>query len=146
MKAGPVLSVLLLVLFTFNQAHAQARQKQPGQTAQSSLTITATVAPSVWLVMEPDGKRDIVVANAPDGKDSFVHVPAASAGKKKTEAEKQSFADAARARHSQSAAVQFSFPAAPQQLEVTTATVMMDVAEGGKTERQTVKLTTVVAR
>lgn len=146
MKAASVLFALLLVIFTFNKAHPQARQQQPGQTAQGSLTVTATVAPSVWLVMEPDGKRDVVIANAPDGKESFAHVPAARAGRKRAGAEKRSSADAAPARHGQSESVQFNFPAAPLQFEVTTTTVMMDVAENGKTERRAVKLTTVVAQ
>ena len=54
--------VLILVLFTCNVSHSQARQGQSGSSAQSSLTVTATVESSVWLIMEPNGKREVVVA------------------------------------------------------------------------------------
>jgi hypothetical protein len=65
--------VLILFLFGCNVAHSQERHGQTGSSAQSSLTVTATVEPSVWLIEEPDGKRDVVVANAPDPKESFYH-------------------------------------------------------------------------
>lgn len=34
-----------------------------------------TVKSSVWLMMTPDGKQETIVANAPDSKESFFHVP-----------------------------------------------------------------------
>jgi len=34
-----------------------------------------TVEPSVWLMMATDGKQETIVANAPDSKESFFHVP-----------------------------------------------------------------------
>ena|SRR5437660_6480086 len=70
MKVGPV---IILVLFTFNGSRSQAPHGKPSSSAQSSLTVTATVEPSVWQLMEPDGKRDVVVADAPDSKDFFSH-------------------------------------------------------------------------
>jgi hypothetical protein len=69
MKVGPV---LILVLFICSIAQSQTRHES-GASAANSLTVTATVAPSVWLVMEPDGRQDMVVANAPDSKESFSH-------------------------------------------------------------------------
>jgi hypothetical protein len=77
MKVG---LVIILVLFTCNVSHAQARQGQLGSSAQSSLTVTATVESSVWLIMEPNGKREVVVANAPDPKESFSHATVNKAG------------------------------------------------------------------
>ena len=70
MKVGPV---LILVLFICSIAQSQTRHGQSGASAASSLTITATVAPSVWLVMEPDAAQKVVVANVPDPKESFSH-------------------------------------------------------------------------
>lgn len=100
--------------------------------------------------MEPDGKRDLVVANAPDPQESFSHAPASKAGKKSAApaAKKQTSSAIPReALHNQdNAAVQFTFLTAPQQFEVTKKTVMMDVSEGGKTERRPVTVTTIVPR
>jgi len=138
MKVGPV---LILVLITSNIAHSQAAHGQPGSVAKGSLTVTANVESSVWLVAL-DGKRDLVVANAPDPKESFSHsrphkskrsAPAAVQTAVKKEVVRQD-----------GAAVQFSFPMAPRQFEVTRKTVMMDVTENGRTEQHPVTVTTVV--
>jgi hypothetical protein len=90
----------------------------PARRPKGSLTITATVAPSVW-AKEPDSKKEAAVPNS-------VHVQL-------------------RAQAS-SNDVQFSFPTAPQQIEVTKKRVMMDVILGGKTARRLVIVTTVVAQ
>jgi len=142
MKVGPV---IILVLFTCNVAHSQAQHGQSGSSTQSSLTITATVEPSVWLIMEPDGNRDVVVANAPDSKESFSHVPV-KAGKKNAAAKKEtsSFTSQELPRHQDDAAVQFTFPIAPPHFEVTKKNAMMEVSEGGKAYRRPVMVTMVV--
>jgi len=138
MKVGPV---IILVLSTFNISHSQAR-RQSGSPAQSSLTVTATVEPSVWLVTEPDGKRDIVVANAPDPKEAFSH-SRPHKSKRSAQAAGQTAVKKEAVRQD-GAAVQFSFPMAPRQFEVTRKTVMMDVTENGRTDQHPVTVTTVV--
>ena len=136
MKVGPVVILVLITSIAHSQAH-----RQPGSAAQGSLTVTANVESSVWLVAL-DGKRDLVVANAPDPKESFSHsrphkskrsAPAAVQTAVKKEVVRQD-----------GAAVQFSFPMAPRQFEVTRKTVMMDVTENGRTEQHPVTVTTVV--
>ncbi|HEU4414347.1 MAG TPA: hypothetical protein VFT65_06145 [Candidatus Angelobacter sp.] len=84
------------------------------------------MVPSVRLVAEPNGKRDVIVSNAPDSKESFFLAPVRAS---KVDSD-----------------VQFSFPAAPPQYEVTKKTVMMTVYVGGKTEQRQVILTTGVPR
>lgn len=149
MKAGALFVVLC---FTFNVCHSQSQSKRPGRSAQGSLTVTATVVPSVWLVMEPDGKRDVVVANAPDPKESFYRAAPATkpesvrgrrtqktspAGENKTASAVQASAV------TNQSFVQFSLPAASK-FEVSRKTVQMDVADGSKTERRAVMVTTIV--
>jgi hypothetical protein len=74
--------VLVLVLFICNVSHSQAPSKQSGSSAQSSLTVTAIVEPSVWLVMEPDDKSDVFVADAPiRNSPSLARLSASLAGK-----------------------------------------------------------------
>jgi hypothetical protein len=137
--------VLVLVLFICNVSHSQAPSKQSGSSAQSSLTVTAIVEPSVWLVMEPDDKSDVFVADAPDPKQSFSRAPLSKPGRKS--------AALAKAKHTaitkepvrnQNTAVQFSFPTGSKQFDVSKRTVMMDVSEGGVTARRPVIVTTVV--
>ncbi|HJX00797.1 MAG TPA: hypothetical protein VJ453_11580 [Terriglobales bacterium] len=141
MKVG---FVLILVLIC-NVSHSQALRKQSGSSAQSSLTVTAIVEPSVWLVMEPDGQSDVFVANAPDPKQSFFHAPLSKPGRKS--------AALAKAKHTgivkqpvrnQNSAVQFSFPTGSKQFDVSKRTIMMDVFERGVTARRPVIVTTVV--
>jgi hypothetical protein len=74
--------VLILVFLICNVSHSQAPSRQSGVSAQGSLTVTAIVEPSVWLVMEPDGKSNVVVANAPDPKQSFSHALVSKPGRK----------------------------------------------------------------
>jgi hypothetical protein len=134
MKVGPI---VILLLFTFNVSHSQTLNRTSGSSAHSSLTVTATVEPSVWLIMEPDGKRDVVVANAPDPRESFSHAPAKAhrngTARKQTAIPNKSTNDA----------VQFNLPT-PKRFDVGEKTVMMDVSEGGKTGRRPVTVTTVV--
>jgi len=143
MKVG---FVLILVFLICSVSHSQAPSRQSGSSAQGSLTVTAIVEPSVWLVMEPDGKRDVVIANAPDPKESFSHVPVNKAGRKSaapTTAKHTSIAK--ELVHNQNHdAVQFSFPTSSKQFDVSRRTVMMDVSEGGVTARRPVIVTTVV--
>jgi hypothetical protein len=141
MKVGPV---IILVLFTFNISRSQTRHGNSGSSAQSSLTVTATVDPSVWLVMEPDGTRDVVVANAPDPKESFYYAPVK--GRRKGTAvavAKQTAIRKEQMRNQDDGAVRFTFPTS-KQFDVSKKTVMMDVSAGGKTERRPVMVTTVV--
>jgi hypothetical protein len=58
--------------------HGTGSQASP----HSSLTVTATVEPSVWLVIEPDGTQEVVVANSADSRESFSHAPDTKAGGK----------------------------------------------------------------
>lgn len=145
MKVGPF---FILVLFIFNVAHSQSQRGQSGALAHSSLTVTATVEPSVWLVMKPDGKQEVVVANAPDPKASFHHPPMPKQVRPWKSA-KASAVPATR-RHQpgdqREAAVVYSFPTIPRQFEVTQQTTIMSITDGAKTERQAVQLITVVAR
>jgi hypothetical protein len=147
MKVGPI---FILVLFTCNISQSQARPAQSGSSAHSSLTVTATVTPSVWLVTEPDGKRDLIVANAPDPKESFSHAPAIKArGKGATQTKKQTSSAAISQkppRNQDDTGVQFNFPSISGQFDVTQKTVLMDVSEGGKTEARPVTVTTIVAQ
>jgi len=82
MQAGPVLPLFLFAfnVFTFNVVQGQSPHQQSGGPAQGSLRVTVTVEPSVWLMMGPDGRREMVVANAPDSKESFFHVPSLKNG------------------------------------------------------------------
>ena len=117
---------LLLVVFVFNLSHSQS--KTSGRSSsRGSLTVTVTVVPSVRLVAEPNGKRDVIVSNAPDSKESFFLAPSRPVSQVDSN-------------------VQFSFPGAPPQYEVTKKTVMMTVDVGGKTEQRQVILTTGVPR
>jgi len=147
MKVGPV---IILVLFTFNVSRSQARQGKSSPSAQSSLTVTATVEPSVWLVMEPDGKRDLIVANAPDPKESFSHAPDTKARRRSSAPAKRQTSSAATSReslHNQDAsAVQFNFPNVSRRFEVTQKLVLLDVSEGGRTGAWPVMVTTIVAQ
>src|SRR4051794_34899846 len=146
MKVGPV---IILVLFTFNLSRSQARHGKSGSSAQSSLTVTATVAPSVWLVMEPDGKQDMVVANAPDPKESFSHAPAKARRQSANLAKKQNSSivrSQERLQKRDDTSVHFDFPTVSRQFDVTQKTVIVNVSEGAKTVTRPVIVTTVVAQ
>ena len=158
MHAGKV-RLLLLVLFTISVAKAQSPDKHSGGTAAGSLQVTATVAPSVWLVIDPDskdpdGKQQTVVANAPDAKETFFH--AAAPQKHKTTSGKTLTTDSLKQASTGiqrrlppdsqgDAAIQFSVPS-PKQFEVKHEIIVMNVSKDGKTERQPVEVTTVVPR
>jgi hypothetical protein len=142
MKVG---FVLILVFLICNVSHSQAPSRQSGVSAQGSLTVTAIVEPSVWLVMEPDGKSNVVVANAPDPKQSFSHAPVSKPGRKSAALVKAIHTAITKEPvRNQNSAVQFSFPTGSKQFDVTKRAVMMDVSEGGVTEQRPVIVTTVV--
>jgi hypothetical protein len=139
MKVG---FVLILILFPFSISYSQARGGQQGSSAQGSLTVTATVESSVWLVMKTDGKRDLVVANAPDPKQSFYH--AEGHHQKRQSATAKPTSVTKEAVRNQDGSIQFSFPTGAKQFDLTKKTLMMDVSEGGRTERRPVVVTTIV--
>jgi hypothetical protein len=146
MKVGPV---LILVLFICSIAQSQTRHGQSGASAASSLTITATVAPSVWLVMEPDAAQKVVVANVPDPKESFSHSSAKAHRKSPALAKKQNSSIAKPQQPLQEerdTSVRFDFPTVSKQFDVTRKTVIMNVSEGGKTVARPVTVTTIVAQ
>jgi hypothetical protein len=148
MQAGPV---LILCLFTFSAVQGQSPQKQSAGTAQGSLQVTATVEPSVWLVMEPDGKQKTVIANAPDAPEAFFHAPSQnnqSLKKQKTSAARPSVVmPSAQGQGKQNeAAVEFSLPTQAKQFDVKLESMVMNVSDGGKTGHQLVAVTTVVPR
>jgi len=140
--------VLVVVLFNGSVAQSQTPTRQTGSSTTSSLTVTATVAPSVWLVMEPDGKQNVVVANAPDPKESFSPVAPVKSVKRAAQSTKQpSSAMPGKSRHNQAEnLVQFNFPTASKQFDVSQKTIIMNVSEGGKTVARPVIVTTIVAQ
>jgi hypothetical protein len=146
MKVGPV---FILVLFICTIAQSQTRHGQSGSSAHSSLSVTATVTPSVWLVMEPDGKQDMVVANAPDPKGSFSH-PLAKARRKNASLAKKQHSSTAKSveplQKQDDTSVYFDFPTVSRQFDVTQKNIIMNVSEGAKTIALPVIVTTVVAQ
>jgi hypothetical protein len=90
----------------------------------------------------------VVVANAPDPKESFYR-PAprkqAKAAQSATAATQRQVVSEMIADQGR-AAVAYSFPGRPEQFEVTRANRMMDVPDGGKIRREAVAITTIVAR
>jgi hypothetical protein len=144
-----VVFVFILFLFSCADGQSQGRPGQSGSSAHSSLTITATVAPSVWLVMEPDDKQNIVVANAPDPKEFFSHAATKARRKRETLAKRQNSPNAISNKllnTQDDAAVRFEFPIASSQFDVTKTTVIMGVSEGGKIVKRPVIVTTIVAQ
>ena len=127
-------------------AHPQSngtRQSHAGGSAESTLTITATVQATVSIDMSHAGEQRVIVANAPDPKESFYRSPLSRQSKTvnaRAEIRKKAAADPSEA------AVAYSFPAKPGQFEVIRTTRVMDVSDGGKTHPQAVAVITVVAR
>jgi hypothetical protein len=154
MHVGPVRLIILLLL-AINILEAQSTQKHSDGPATSSLRVTATVVPSVWLIMDPDGKQETVVANAPDPKEAFVHVATPQKLKATKTILRNSYTPApqqptpttshrtTQPRNQGDASIQFSF-LKPKQFEVKQEIKVMDVDVNGKTERQPVAVTTVV--
>jgi hypothetical protein len=146
MKVGPV---FISVLFICTIAQSQTRHGQSGSSAHSSLSVTATVTPSVWLVMEPDGKQDMVVANAPDPIESFSHARAKARRQSANLTEKQHSSlvrSQERLQKQEDTSVHFDFPTVSRQFDVTQKTVIVNVSEGAKTVARPVIVTTVVAQ
>lgn len=112
MQAGPVLPLFLFAfnVFTFNVVQGQSPRQQSGGPAQGSLRVTVTVKSSVWLMMTPDGKQETIVANAPDSKESFFHVPSLKKQKMVT-ARPSAAMPQTQELGRQGEAVQFSLPA-----------------------------------
>jgi hypothetical protein len=153
MKVGPV---LILFFFLISIASAQSNHSRSGGSAQGSISVTATVVPSVWLNMDSDGKQEVVVANSSaDPKESFSHAAQAQKQnvlparlKRRSTPPKKTSTGAPQARQggNESEAVgRFNLPPT-QQFEVKQEIIVMDVTQNRKTERQPVKVTTVVPR
>ena len=143
MKVGTLLVVLI---FIFNISYSQSQHKMPGSSAQGSLTISVTVIPSVWLVMEPDGKQEVIVANAPDLKESFSQ-PAPAKPKLSTRTSKRpvkASASVIQQKRSSQGDVSYRILTGSTKFEMTEETKMINVTDGGKTTQQPVRVTTVV--
>jgi hypothetical protein len=94
--------------------------------------------------MASDGKQETVVANAPDPKEAFFHVPAIK--DRKTLAAHLSAAMPQKAGNQDHAAAQFSLVQETKQFEVKHEIMMMNVSHDGKPGRQPVRVITVVPR
>ena len=106
------------VLMLVSSAHSQ--QVSGGHTAQASLTVTVMVESSVGLVPGEDGKPQLIVANAPDPRETFSPRTAVS-----------------------KSSVLYAVAGKPVHVEVTRETEMLRI-NGGKTGRQPVTVVTVV--
>jgi hypothetical protein len=105
--------------------------------------------------MDPDGKQETVVANAPDPKEDFVRIATPQKLKTAKTTFKKTYTPApqqqtptssqrtAQPRNQGDASIQFSF-VKPKQFEVKQEITVMGVDVNGKTERQPVAVTTVV--
>ncbi len=150
MKAGPV---LILVFFLISIASAQSNHSLAGGSTRGSLAVTATVVPSVWMDMDSNGKQELRVANSADPKESFSHgsqpqqqnILATRSKKRSAPANKTSTAipEARQGGNQSDTAGEFNVPAT-KQFEVKQEIIVMDVTQNGKTERQPVKVTTIV--
>lgn len=143
MKVG---TLLVLFVFIYNISYSQSQHKRSGSSAQGSLTINVTVLPSVWLVMEPDGKQEVVVANAPDSKESFSR-PAPAKPKLPAHTSKRpvkASASVVQQTRSSQGDVSYRIPTESTKFEVDEETKVMNVTDGGKTTQQPVRVTTVV--
>ena len=111
------LGTLILLAIASVAASAQSRQGQVGRSAQGTLTVTVVVESSVGLVASPDGRQQLIVANAPDSRETF---------------------------SPQMPAVAYNFPGKPVHFDIMRATKMLNVT--GKSNHQPVTITTVVPR
>jgi hypothetical protein len=149
---------LFVFIFTCYFAHPQTRQAQSRSSAQGSLTVTATVESSVWLAPTPEGKQEVVVANAPDPKQTFYRKPTTKWKEKRlpvrlgtntkaTAIKKAAFAvtPGGQQGNRDEAPVVFGFPAIRMKFDVTQKTQIMDLTDAGATRRATVEVITVVA-
>src|ERR1051325_5169963 len=64
-------TLLILLAIAFNAASAQSRPGPAGRSAQGALTVTVVIESSVGLVAGPDGRQQLIVANAPDSRETF---------------------------------------------------------------------------
>jgi hypothetical protein len=146
MKVG---LVFILVFSICSIGQSQIQNGESGASARGSLTVTATVAPSVWLVMEPDGEQNIVVANTPDPRESFSRASTKTSKKSTRLAKKQNSSIAKSQGPPQKqddASIDFDFPTVSKQFDVTHKTIIVNVSEGAKTVARRVIVTTVVVQ
>lgn len=78
------IAVFLMGLVVFGEANASAQQIQSrsprtGSGAEGTLAVTATVVSSTGVVIGPDGKQRVIVANAEDPGGSAPYWPAVKA-------------------------------------------------------------------
>jgi hypothetical protein len=121
------LKLVCIALFvsTTVGAAAQSPHDRNSRSAQGSLTVSVVVESSVGLMPGSDGQHRLVVANAPDPKETFS--PRESLNKNSR------------------SPVSYSFPRRPADFDRTRETQLMDV-RGGNNRRQQVTLITVVPR
>jgi len=112
-------TVAILILFAIASiaASAQSPQGRVGHSTQATLTVTVVVESSVGLVASPDGRQKLIVANAPDSRETFSR---------------------------QMPAVAYNFPGKRVHFDVTRETQVMNAT--GKANHQPVTITTVVPR
>jgi hypothetical protein len=67
MRAGEVIFAFLIAVACASTLFAQSRNGQ----ATAQLTVSATVVPSVMVVVPREGNPEVAVANAADGADTF---------------------------------------------------------------------------
>ena len=117
-KAMKNAGIFLVLALASVIASAQSRPGQIGHSAQGTLTVTVIVESSVGLVAGADGKQQLIVANAPDPKQTFSR---------------------------QAPSVAYSFPGKPVRFEVTREMQLLNVT-GGPASSEPVTLVTVVPR
>src|SRR5579871_2173549 len=83
MHLGRTRSVVIFsaIALACSVAHAQNRDSfslfsKSGSTGQGTITVTATIVPSVGIVFSSDGEQQLIVANAP-GNNDFTSLRAA---------------------------------------------------------------------
>ena len=106
-------------------AAAQSPHDRNVRSAQGSLTVNVIVESSVGLIQGADGENQLVVANAPDSKETFS--PRGSLNKDSR------------------SPVSYSFPGEPADFDRSCETRVMDVSDGNKVH-QPVTVLTVVPR
>ena len=124
-KAMKTAILLLVFAFAGTATSGQSRQGQIGHSAQGSLTVTVVVESSVGLIASPNGKQQLVVANAPDSKETF--------------------SGQAPLKKDSRASVVYSFPGKPVHFDVTRETQLTNVTSG-KAVYPPVTVVTVVPR
>lgn len=140
-----VRQLLILFIFIFNIAYPQSQKKTLGTSVQGSLTVTVTVVPSVWRVMEPDGEQEVALAKALDSKEFFSQGPQrkpkpAAHSKHPVKASGSIIQQNGRSE----GAISEVISTRSTKFEVTEETKMMNVVDGDKMTQQPVRVTTIV--